>query len=241
MSSLTQRIQQLAHKQTTKISKKAPRPTKHQLRQWQVDEPDSLQAKLAVSPYAAILASPMRQCTFHRKHYPSHLLARFGLGLDPTTYKPTAYPSEKDGRGYYLKLNRKVLDQIQTKESRRLFRGEVVYTKTMATHLEHVMIQALVRQAHTMPFIPLYYRQNQWTVEDGSPIEPQKYQCLLAVNPPPSSQDIQLYDLQTPAWEPLRQALQIPGEAMGVPKSVDTVSFAVDLYRFHQWVQSSSK
>ncbi|SAM02789.1 hypothetical protein [Absidia glauca] len=231
--SLSLQIEEFVHRQSsTKPLKSAPRPTKHQMRQWVAEDPDSLQAKLAVSPYAAILASPMRYCTFHRKKYPSHLLARFGLGLDPTTYKPTAYPTQDhdSGRGYYVKLNRKVLQQIQSKEYKRLFRGDVRYAKSMATHLEHVMIQDLIHQAQALP--PLIPIDNE--------TEHHQYQCILHMNASSLSETkAPVYDVSSPPWQPLHQTLPQSCAALGVPKSIDTVPLAIALHRFNQWVQSS--
>jgi hypothetical protein len=50
--SLSLQIEEFVHRQSSqKPLKRAPRPTKHQMRQWVAEDPDSLQARLAVSPY----------------------------------------------------------------------------------------------------------------------------------------------------------------------------------------------
>lgn len=42
---------------------------------------------------------------------------RFSVGIHPTTKKQWGYPSmyESNGRGYYIKLNNKVVDELSKK------------------------------------------------------------------------------------------------------------------------------
>ncbi|CAO3588328.1 unnamed protein product [Absidia cylindrospora] len=248
-SSLTQRIQALARTKST-LPKKAPPLTKSQLQKL---DPDSLQAKLATSAYAAILASPMRYCTFHRKCFPSRkvcfwfvsvthspfpsgLLQRFELGLHPETHAAWAFPSDTgDGHGYYAKLHAGVLAQVQKQDHKRMLRGMARYSKNMNQYLNQQMMQALVDQSSLV----------QYT---RTPSSDDDYQCILLLKPPlPSTPTITTtttYALYTPPWQPLYDALlahlgekDVPA-SLGVVKSMDSVPFAVALFRYHQWLLS---
>ncbi|CAO3652075.1 unnamed protein product [Cunninghamella echinulata] len=109
----------------------------------------SVETNIKLSPFAAILASPMRTCTFHRKQYPSALLARFSIGIHPETGKKWGYPSinESSERGYYVKLNKQVIDILSKKEHKRLFRGSADFPKTgMSEYIESLLTERVVIQ-----------------------------------------------------------------------------------------------
>ncbi|KAI9306577.1 hypothetical protein BJ944DRAFT_263324 [Cunninghamella echinulata] len=109
----------------------------------------SIETNIKLSPFAAILASPMRTCTFHRKQYPSALLARFSIGIHPETGKKWGYPSinESGERGYYVKLNKQVIDILSKKEHKRLFRGSADFPKTgMSEYIENLLIERVIIQ-----------------------------------------------------------------------------------------------
>lgn len=104
----------------------------------------------------------------------------------------------------------------------------------MADHLEHVMVQDLICQIQALPpLIP---------IDKDTVIKPHQWQCILhmdASSLPETSHRTTVYDVSSPPWQPLHQALPQACAALGVPKSIDTVPFAIALHRFHQWVHSS--
>ncbi|ORZ11579.1 hypothetical protein BCR42DRAFT_421371 [Absidia repens] len=180
----------------------------------------------------------MRYCAFHRKPFPSHLLQRFEIGLHPETRAAWAFPSDAgDHRGYYAKLNPAVLSHVQKQDHKRLFRGAARYPKNMNQYLDQRMMQTLVKQASLVKYT-------------RTPTAPgDDYQCVLQLKPPPlssiSAPDITTYALFTPSWQPLYDALlahlgdedDVPA-TLGVVKSIDSVPFAVALFRYQLWLQS---
>ncbi|KAI8093919.1 uncharacterized protein BX664DRAFT_116943 [Halteromyces radiatus] len=244
--SYTQRIQQLAQQWKSK-PKKIERLSKQELRQLSINEPTNLQVKLASSPYAAILASPIRYCTFHRKHFPSYLLMRFGIGLHPTTRKQWAYPTvqpdrrqDNIGKGHYVKLNHDVLEQVQRKEHKRLFRGQAEYAPGMTSHIESLMMECILQDMARTEYISI----KQDTTLDA--YDWNAYQCILVLSDQwfaklNESTSLTCYDLSNPKWKPLHDMLRplTKYDAVAIPKTLDTVSLAIQLFRFHQLINSS--
>ncbi|OBZ89114.1 hypothetical protein A0J61_02839 [Choanephora cucurbitarum] len=116
MSKIT--VTELMQRWSKQAPKRAEKLSKCQISEMIKTTPNSLEARLAVNPYAAMLASPLRKCGFHSRIFPSSLLLRFGLAWHPETNRNWAYPttdskSENEGFGYYIQLKKGVVEAIQ--------------------------------------------------------------------------------------------------------------------------------
>ncbi|CAO3651228.1 unnamed protein product [Cunninghamella blakesleeana] len=162
----------------------------------------SLEEKLSLSPFAAMLASPMRTCTFHRKPFPSDLLMRFSVGIHPTSKKQWGYPSmyESNGRGYYVKLNEKIIDELSKKEYKRLFRGSAEFPKMgMSKYVHDLLVKRIEDQMEKIlpSLVTLNLKENEtmtsnhskWkyagttnTIKTNSPLYKHGFHCIIILS-----------------------------------------------------------
>ncbi|KAF7732014.1 hypothetical protein EC973_007119 [Apophysomyces ossiformis] len=235
----------------------------NQLRVLIQKDPESLQAKVAMSPYAAIMASPLRLCKFNRSVFPSKLLIRFGMGWHQKSNKVWVHPTtgKSLSQGHYVKLQRRVLEQFHSKGGyRSTFRGAAIYRDDMTEE-----VQKLVYQHALSLFLQLRYRdypllraeRPQWVCDK----DVQGFQCILLLRGlptegsttslhntitigPTSKQHkmIPCYDVRE-LWNENEIAeicnqLNLPSQetiVLGIPKDVTTVDLAVALWRCREF------
>ncbi|KAL0087927.1 hypothetical protein J3Q64DRAFT_1820926 [Phycomyces blakesleeanus] len=154
--------------------------TPAQLKKHEKHQPESLEARMVASPYAAILASPIRQCLFYRRAFPSKLLIRFGAGYHPKTKQNWAFPTvgkphEMTGKGYYVKLCKRVLELFGAKGHDAAFRGEVTYPLGMVHQVEKTINQ----QALGL-FRDRFLSRWEVAEKDYSKVE-RGFQCIVVV------------------------------------------------------------
>ncbi|KAI7859717.1 hypothetical protein BDC45DRAFT_553457 [Circinella umbellata] len=129
-----QRIDKLAHKLKSESLQKAKRPSISQKNQNAI--PKTLQEKVMASPYATILASPLRLCGYHRRMFPSKMLLRFGLMRDPKSDKilpvseiTSTKPNGPNDHKHYVRLRRPIIDNLSQKGSKAIFLGKTEFQK----------------------------------------------------------------------------------------------------------------
>ncbi|KAI8341543.1 hypothetical protein BD560DRAFT_17288 [Blakeslea trispora] len=185
MSKVT--VSKLVQQWGEKTSKRIERPSSSQISKMIKAAPDSLEAKLATNPYAAMLASPLRRCAFHSRIIPSSLLLRFELGWHPETKLNWAFPTVGDklgnkGFGYYVRLNKDVVEVIQKGSYNAVFRGKATYRPDMVEHVESKfsqLIQTRLKQYSMNSFDLLKpISSKQWLPSSLS--TPMGYQCILS-------------------------------------------------------------
>ncbi|KAI7879457.1 hypothetical protein K492DRAFT_208234 [Lichtheimia hyalospora FSU 10163] len=197
-----------------------------------------------------MLASPLRECKYHRKMFPSALLLRFGLGMDDKTHKISATPEisniRNQGTKYYVHLRKKVLQQLQPKGYRAIFRGSCEhYDKDMQKRVEHELGMSAFQHLQSNHTVDLHYvKDREWTSKEP-------LQCILLFrHPSPKLPFCELDHRVGNQWVPCYDVRQIwphsnminPNDprdivAMGISRSSDTVKLAMALWRCHQYYQ----
>ncbi|EPB81729.1 hypothetical protein HMPREF1544_11548 [Mucor circinelloides 1006PhL] len=127
------------HKKSIRQDRKTP----SQIRKLIQQDPNSFEARLHTSPYASILASPLRKCSFHSRIFPSKLLLRFGLAWHPETNRNWAFPTlrKASGFGYYVSFKKEILQILQKGAYQAIFRGAATYRSDMVEHVQDVLFQ----------------------------------------------------------------------------------------------------
>ncbi|KAI8643640.1 hypothetical protein BD408DRAFT_442494 [Parasitella parasitica] len=240
----------------TKITRPS-RKTAFQIRKAIKETPDSLESKLYTNPYASILASPLRKCSFHSRVFPSKLLLRFGLALHPETSRNWAFPTlrKTSGFGYYVNAKKDVLQEMQKGAYQAIFRGAATYRSDMVEHVQNAIFQQSYTEFCKHP-VHIYdiltpLAEKQWK---GTAVDTIEYQCILAFDATDAivcELDHQIRSqLHVPCYnmsqfwpqksiENLKLRLNMPKESsltLGVPRSMDTVQLANDLWHCRQFI-----
>ncbi|CEG81515.1 hypothetical protein RMATCC62417_15709 [Rhizopus microsporus] len=163
---------------------RGPRPTADQLKEIIKTRPNSLEAKIATSPAARIMASPLRQCALQRRIFPSKLLLRFGLGWHPETKRVWAYPTiqgKTHGAGYYVSLQRRLLDVLKGGiVYNSVFRGNAMYRADMTDRVQDGLCQASLKEFLKIPTSSIHILQpvdeSSWVSDKPAPMG---YQCII--------------------------------------------------------------
>ncbi|KAI9243486.1 hypothetical protein BDA99DRAFT_566636 [Phascolomyces articulosus] len=237
-------IDKLAQKLTSNALKKSKRPSwaTHSLH----DKLNTLEDKVAASPYAAMLASPLRLCMYHRRMFPSRMLLRFGMVQDK--YKNKLYPLPEVGRTKpsgpngikrYVRLRRPIFDELSQKGSKLIFLGKAEFQKDTMEIIHHEI--ALYAQNH--------YKNNNNYLKELSRLENDlwqsssneiTYQCILISSTDektPFYQHHRIINPQgklstLPCYNIARIGENLDKEGYGVVKSASTVELAIALYRY---------
>ncbi|KAG0174567.1 hypothetical protein DFQ28_005722 [Apophysomyces sp. BC1034] len=240
-----------------------PRPTPRQLQAFVQNDPESLQAKVAMSPYAAIMASPLRLCKFSRGVFPSKLLIRFGIGWHPKSKQAWVHPTigKSQSQGNYVKLQRRTLEVFHSKGGYRgVFRGAATFREDMTEEVQKVVFRHafdLFRQTPYGGYPILRLKGSHWISE----MDVRGFQCILLLGGPltetlacsldnkvevvPTQKEydkIPCYDArkiwsEKEADEICEQLGLVSQEtvALGVPKDKATVDLAVALWRCREF------
>ncbi|KAI9272545.1 hypothetical protein BY458DRAFT_508582 [Sporodiniella umbellata] len=227
------------------------------LRKWEIRQlvkrdGDGLAAKVAQSPYARMLASPLRLCGYHNKIFPSKLLLRFGTGWHPETQSVWAFPTvggKQEGRGYYINLRKKVMEVLKTGDIRKVFYGTAHYRVDMTDHVQRLLADESFKRFSSFS-LNSFCRlealgENVWQCPDAD----LDFQCVLVLDPDQSLCQLEgvihtgnrvqysvpcynVAQLWTQAQlEPILTQLGPTQVALGVSKSLKTVDLAIDLWR----------
>ncbi|KAL9543541.1 hypothetical protein MBANPS3_008065 [Mucor bainieri] len=244
------------HKRSIRENRKTP----SQISKLIQENPDALEAKLHTNPYASILASPLRKCSFHSRLFPSKLLLRFGLAWHPETNRNWAFPTlrKTSGFGYYVNFKKEILQVLQKGAYQATFRGAATYRSDMVEHVQDVLFQQTHAEFSKHP-IQMYdalelVKDKQWKSNKG----PVEYQCILSFDGTSTTvceldhqtqtqQHVPCYNMHH-IWSPeitdrLKSQLHIPKDAplaLGVPKSVATVQLATDLWHCRQFINQAN-
>ncbi|KAG1449529.1 hypothetical protein G6F46_005440 [Rhizopus delemar] len=246
-----------------KTKKRAPPPNTPHLKRIINRHPDSLEAKVAVSPYARILASPLRHCSFHRRMFPSKLLLRFGTGWHTETNMLWAFPTigqkKLPGRGYYVNLQKRVLEVLKRGGFNAVFYGTANYRSDMTEHVENLLFKESFQQFIKHPISSYHILKPLSTSEWSSSFDnTMGYQCILLMDRQhtgkvcelghhiyiQSSNQVQsnlpCYSVKH-LWtaEQMDQVIQQFDHdhiALGIPKSLKTVDLAVTLWRCRKFL-----
>ncbi|KAI9245199.1 hypothetical protein EDC94DRAFT_417597 [Helicostylum pulchrum] len=208
--------------------------------------PSSLEAKIAVSPYASVLASPLRTCTFYSRQFPSKLLLRFGQGWHQPTKALWAFPTLKksSGKGVYVTLSKKILDLFGKGGYKSAFRGSAVYRIDMLDHVQSLICEESFMQFSKRP-IKIFHvltpsTSSQWTSSESSAMG---YQCILSFEPTgeiceldhtidAQHHHIPYYNVNHIWTKEQIESIKLPGSTViGVPKTLETVELSVALWR----------
>ncbi|KAI8141417.1 hypothetical protein BJV82DRAFT_175397 [Fennellomyces sp. T-0311] len=228
---ISKRLDQLAQQLRSNPLQKANRPTNY--------EKGSLEAKVASSPYAAILASPIRSCRYHRRYFPSEMLLRFGLVRDPKSNKLLPVPQVKrhekmNGIGRYVRLRRAVFDHLGPRESRAIFMGKAEFQKDIVDAISRQLVDNAYKLYQPSTYVPLIsIERSLWQAE-----QPREFQCILISNDSDpfceldhriitdtTTHKVPCYNVGR-LWDDTSMPL-----AYGVPKQISTVELAVALWK----------
>ncbi|KAI9472943.1 hypothetical protein BDB00DRAFT_879772 [Zychaea mexicana] len=161
--------------------------------------PGSLEAKVAASPYASILASPLRHCAFHQRRFPSQMLLRFGL---ERSSKSAIYPFPEVGlkkpaglndSKRYVRLRRPVLDVVARNGSRAIFRGQTEFKKDTMEEIGRELIDYVYAHYDSSNFIRLkQLLPGEWCKDpsfSNDTTTSTQFQCILLLSTPSSNDD----------------------------------------------------
>ncbi|CAO0799257.1 unnamed protein product [Mucor circinelloides] len=167
------------HKKSIRQDRKTP----SQIRKLIQQDPNSFEARLHTSPYASILASPLRKCSFHSRIFPSKLLLRFGLAWHPETNRNWAFPTlrKASGFGYYVSFKKEILQILQKGAYQAIFRGAATYRSDMVEHVQDVLFQQTYTEFCKHP-IQMYDVLEPTTDKHWKSTASAPYQCILSFN-----------------------------------------------------------
>ncbi|CEP18009.1 hypothetical protein [Parasitella parasitica] len=233
------------------------RKTPSQLRKAIKEAPDSMEAKLHTNPYGICINYHQRSPLIIYRIFPSKLLLRFGLAWHPETSRKWAFPTlrKTSGFGYYVNFKKDVLQELQKGAYQAIFRGVATYRSDMLEHVQNAVFQQTYTEFCNHP-VHIYdiltpIKEKQWT---GTVEYIAEYQCILAFDVTDtticeldhqirSQHHIPCYNMSQ-LWpqesiEKLKIQLNIPKESsltLGVPRSMNTVQLAIDLWHCRQFI-----
>ncbi|KAL0145220.1 hypothetical protein V8B55DRAFT_1459633 [Mucor lusitanicus] len=239
------------HKKSSRENRRTPAQVRKLVKQ----DPDGLEARLHTNPYATMLASPLRKCSFHSRILPSKLLLRFGLAWHPETNRNWAFPTlrKTTGFGYYVNFKKEIFQVLQKGAYQATFRGAATYRSDMVEHVQDVLFQQTFAEFSKHP-IQMYDLLEPMADKHWKSKGTAKYQCILSFDATGTTlceldhqtqeqQHVPCYNMHH-IWSPesidrLKSQLNIPENAqlaLGVPKSIDTVQLATDLWHCRQFI-----
>ncbi|KAI8970240.1 hypothetical protein BDF20DRAFT_825781 [Mycotypha africana] len=191
------------------------------------------------------------------------LLLRFGIGWHPKTKLYWAFPTFKKvkGLGYYVHLQKEVLESLQKGAYNATFRGVATYRTDMLQHVEQLLFKQPLSEMQQCPS-NIYHTvrptssKSKWEVDDSQKqLAPMGYQCILSFNQtdirPFCELDHQIGDQKnipcynmyklcsTDAAAKLLSDVRILSNepvAFALPKQPGTLNLAISLWRCRQFI-----
>ncbi|GAN00972.1 hypothetical protein MAM1_0003d00400 [Mucor ambiguus] len=226
-------------KDWSKKSIRENRKTPSQIRKLIKENPDALEAKLYTNPY--------------------ELLLRFGLAWHLETNRNWAFPTlrKTTGFGYYVNLKKEILQVLQKGAYQATFRGAATYRSDMVEHVQDVLFQQTYTEFSKHP-IQMYDTLEPITDKQWKSNGSAEYQCILSFDATQTTlceldhhtqtqQHVPCYNMHR-IWSPenmdhLKSQLNLPKNAsvaLGVPKSIETIQLATDLWHCRQFINQPS-
>ncbi|KAG2223401.1 hypothetical protein INT45_002896 [Circinella minor] len=184
-----QRIDKLAQKLKSAPLQKAKRPSISQKKQNAI--PKTLQEKVMASPYATILASPLRLCGYQRRMFPSKMLLRFGLMRNPkkdeilpVSEVTNTKPNGPNDHKHYVRLRRPILDDLSQKGSKAIFLGKTEFQKDTMNIVRRESVNNVQKKYNTLLLSSSQYKQlirlenDLWKPLSSNDID-EHYHCIL--------------------------------------------------------------
>ncbi|KAI9285365.1 hypothetical protein BC943DRAFT_360460 [Umbelopsis sp. AD052] len=147
--------------------------------------PESLQSrvnelseKLQRNPYAAMLKSPLRKCTFHERAMPSAFLTRLTVGVDKSTNLTWAVPTIGErhehglGQGRYVAQNQLALHSFEkTARYKYTFRNKAIYRSDMTNLIKSKLSDIALANTkanleRSSSMTTLRFDNGHWIVQD---------------------------------------------------------------------------
>ncbi|CAO3661564.1 unnamed protein product [Umbelopsis ramanniana] len=136
---------------------------------------NELSEKVQRNPYAAMLKSPLRKCTFHERALPAAFLTRFTVGVDSSTNLTWAVPTLGDrherglGQGRYVAQNQQALNSFEkTARYKYTFRNKAIYRSDMTNFIKSKLSDTALTITKTnlenSSIITLRFDNNAWIV-----------------------------------------------------------------------------
>ncbi|EIE81444.1 hypothetical protein RO3G_06149 [Rhizopus delemar RA 99-880] len=195
--------------------------------------------------------------------FPSKLLLRFGTGWHTETNMLWAFPTigqkKLPGRGYYVNLQKRVLEVLKRGGFNAVFYGTANYRSDMTEHVENLLFKESFQQFIKHPISSYHILKPLSTSEWSSSFDnTMGYQCILLMDRQhtgkvcelghhiyiQSSNQVQsnlpCYSVKH-LWtaEQMDQVIQQFDHdhiALGIPKSLKTVDLAVTLWRCRKFL-----
>lgn len=186
------------------------------------------------------------------------MLLRFGVAWLPETNTKWAFPTIKktSGVGYYVKLKKKILEKLQKGDHKAVFRGTAIYRSDMIEHVEQLIFKQswIDFSRHALDSYDIISPKTTatWVSQQSSSV--MGYQCILVFDPVDTRMICELnHKINDQHHIPCYNMNQFWTEdeinkikthfnnkehlALGVPKRLDTVPLAMNLWRCQQFIR----
>ncbi|KAI9485900.1 MAG: hypothetical protein EXX96DRAFT_534215 [Benjaminiella poitrasii] len=229
------------------------RPVAAIVKDWKTKQsPSSLEARLATNPnvlcsgHSIFTLKALFFLQSHASFWLLELLLRFGIAWHPQTKLNWAFPTIKKinrGFGYYVKLDRKILYEIQKGGYKAIFRSNTVAFRT--DMIEHT--ETLLRDQTFLEFNKHHlhmYDVFSSPADLRCMISASDYQCILVLDSIIEEDDMDIhmpYYYLHQIWskeqmDTVASKLSSSACAIGIPRRTDTVRLAIDFWRCKQFL-----